>query len=91
MAIAVRHAAVYWSSPPAILDDGDCLLSKRPNVLCFPQLVGAAEIAEATGFTKKHIYDLAKRGAIPHYRIGSSVRFDPVKVMAWLKEHEIAA
>jgi len=43
------------------------------------------------GCTKKHIYDLAKRGQIPHYRIGGSIKFDLVKVKAWLDQHEIAA
>lgn len=59
--------------------------------LRFPKLVGAAVIAELTGWSRKHIYDLAKRGRIPHYRIGSSVKFDLNKVKAWLDEHEIAA
>jgi excisionase family DNA binding protein len=62
---------------------------KHPIV--FPHLVGAAEIAVMTGWTRKHIYDLAKRGQIPHYRVGGSIRFDPTKVMAWLDQHEIAA
>ena len=66
-------------------------MKSNSHVLSFPKLVGAAEIAELTGFTRKHIYDLAKRSAIPHYRIGGSIRFDPVKVKAWLDEHEIAA
>lgn len=56
-----------------------------------PKLVGAAVIAESTGWTRKHVYDLAQKGQIPHYRIGGSVRFDPIKVKAWLDEHEIAA
>jgi excisionase family DNA binding protein len=64
---------------------------KEGNVVCFPRLVGAAEIAVMTGWSKGYVYDLAKRGQIPHYRIGRSVRFDPEKVKAWLDEHEIAA
>jgi excisionase family DNA binding protein len=79
----------------AILHLKGLLLSKgnsnNSNLLCFPQLVGAAVVAELTGWTKKHIYDLAKRGQIPHYRIGGSIRFDLVKVKAWLDQHEIAA
>ena len=61
------------------------------NILSFPRLVGAAVVADLTGWTKKHIYDLAKRGQIPHYRIGGSIRFDLAKVKAWLDQHEIAA
>jgi excisionase family DNA binding protein len=42
-------------------------------------------------WSRKHVYDLAQRGEIPHYRIGSSIRFDLVKVKAWLDEHEMVA
>lgn len=66
-------------------------MKSNSRLLLFPKLVCAAEIAELTGFTRKHIYDLAKHGAIPHYRIGGSIRFDPAKVKAWLDQHEIAA
>ena len=66
-------------------------MKSNSHVLSFPKLVGAAVIAEMTGFTRKHIYDLAKHGQIPHYRIGGSIRFDPEKVKAWLDQHEIAA
>jgi excisionase family DNA binding protein len=90
MAIAVRHAAVQ-EQPTGNLNYGDCSLKHHSNVLSFPQLVGAAVVAELTGWTKKHIYDLAKRCQIPHYRIGGSIKFDLVKVKAWLDQHEIAA
>jgi excisionase family DNA binding protein len=64
---------------------------KSPGDICLPKLVGAAVIAESTGFTRKHVYELAQKGQIPHHRIGGSVRFDPIKVKAWLDAHEIAA
>ncbi len=66
-------------------------MNANTNVLSFPRLVGAAVVAGLTGWTRKHIYDLAKHGQIPHYRLGGSVRFDLVKVKAWLDQHEIAA
>ena len=66
-------------------------MKSKSQLLLFPKLVGAADIAEWIGCTGKHIYDLAKRGQIPHYRIGGSIRFDPEKVKAWLDQHEIAA
>ena len=65
--------------------------NKSHGDICLPKLVGAAVIAESTGWSRKHVYELAQKGQIPHYRIGGSVRFDPVKVKAWLDEHEIAA
>lgn len=32
------------------------------------------------------IYDLVKRKAIPHFRIGYNVRFDPLEIARWLRE-----
>jgi excisionase family DNA binding protein len=86
----VKELRVNRSSP-AISKSEDCSSRSSSKVLLFPKLVGAADIAEWIGCTGKHIYDLAKRGQIPHYRFGGSIRFDPEKVKAWLDQHEIAA
>lgn len=57
-----------------------------------PLLVRANAIAARTPWTPKHVYDLAKRSRIPHYRFeDGSVAFDPLKVKAWLDAHEVAA
>ena len=69
----------------------EAIMGDQSHPTCLPKLVGAAVIAESTGWTSKHVYELAQRGQIPHYRIGGSVRFDPIKVKAWLDAHEIAA
>jgi len=61
----------------------------QPRPVLLPHLVSASVIAEHTGWTCKHIYDLAARCLIPHYRINGSIRFDPVKIAIWLAEHEI--
>jgi excisionase family DNA binding protein len=50
----------------------------------------APELADLLGFGKTAVYDLAKRGGIPHYRVGSSIRFDPARTAAWSRQHEIA-
>lgn len=55
-------------------------------------LVRADAIAARTPWTAKHIYDLAKRGQIPHYRFeNGSIAFDPNKVKEWFDLHEMAA
>ncbi len=55
-------------------------------------LVRADAIAARMPWTTKHLYDLAKRDRIPHYRFeDGSVAFDPIKVLAWLADHEKAA
>jgi excisionase family DNA binding protein len=66
-------------------------MGDKPHASCLPKLVGASVIADSIGWSRKHVYDLAQRGQIPHHRVGSSVRFDPIKIKAWLDDHEIAA
>ena len=61
------------------------------STTCLPHLVTAAVIAAAIGCTAKHVYDLAKRNQIPHYRICASVRFDPQAIAEWLETLRIAA
>jgi predicted DNA-binding transcriptional regulator AlpA len=57
-----------------------------------PKLVRADVIAARTPWTRKHIYDLAKRRQIPHYRFpDGSIAFDPIRVGQWFADHEIAA
>ncbi len=58
---------------------------------CLPKLVGAAVIADSIGWSRKHVYELAQKGQIPHYRFAGSVRFDLNKIRSWLDDHEIAA
>jgi len=56
---------------------------------CLPKLVGAAVIAESLGYSRKHVYALAKMRRIPHARFEGSVRFDPEKVRKWLDNHNV--
>ncbi len=58
---------------------------------CLPRLVNAEIISESTGWSVKHVYRLAQLRQIPHYRIGSTVRFDPQEIAVWLESHRIAA
>ena len=43
----------------------------------------AKQVSKFTGISDKTIYELAARNAIPCYRVGSMVRFDPKDVAAW--------
>jgi excisionase family DNA binding protein len=43
----------------------------------------AKQVSKFTGIGKSVIYDLASRDAIPCYRVGSMVRFDPKDVANW--------
>ena len=56
----------------------------------WPHALTAPELADLLGLGKSTIYDLAKRGEIPHYRVASSIRLDPVTTAAWLRNREVA-
>ena len=45
----------------------------------------AVELAKLLRVTRQHIYKLAAEGAIPSFRIGAAVRFDPKGVAEWLR------
>jgi predicted DNA-binding transcriptional regulator AlpA len=58
---------------------------------CLPKLVKAEVIAEATGWSPKHVYRLAQQGRIPHHCLEGSIRFDPRKIAIWIQSREIPA
>ncbi len=45
----------------------------------------AAEVARLLGVSKKHVYKQAAKGAIPSFRFGAAVRFDPGALAQWLR------
>lgn len=53
-------------------------------------LVKVGEIATLTGFKQGYIYELVRNGAIPHHRVGRSLRFSKKEVLDWIKtgKHE---
>jgi excisionase family DNA binding protein len=44
------------------------------------------ELAEILHLSQREIYKLAATNQIPHFKIGSSVRFDATAVLVWLEE-----
>jgi excisionase family DNA binding protein len=48
------------------------------------QHLKAGELAKLLGVTRQHIYKMAAASAIPSFRIGAAVRFDPKQVAEWL-------
>jgi excisionase family DNA binding protein len=45
----------------------------------------AREVAKLLGVTRQLVYKMAAEGAIPSFRVGASVRFDPALVAEWLR------
>ncbi len=54
-----------------------------------PVLVGKQDLARQIGVSASQIDRLRKLG-LPSVKVGDSVRFEPAKVVAWLKERETA-
>jgi len=45
----------------------------------------ASEVADLFQVSPMTIYRAAKEGSLPSFKVGSSLRFDPKTVIAWLK------
>lgn len=50
-----------------------------------PHLIDVATLAEHLGLTERTIRRKVADGEIPHYKLGNSIRFDPVEIEAWLQ------
>ena len=48
------------------------------------QLATADEIGKILKVTAHHVYELAKRGAIPAVKVGRLVRFDLRQIQEWI-------
>lgn len=55
----------------------------------FERALTAEEVATLFGLNTNTIYTQARRGDIPCFRVGTSVRFDPKKLAEWYEEQSI--
>jgi excisionase family DNA binding protein len=60
------------------------LLADR--IAAIPHALTAADLARFLNVSRLTILRRAKRGAIPSFRVGSCVRFDPASISKWLVE-----
>jgi excisionase family DNA binding protein len=51
----------------------------------------APVLAKLLGIGRTVMYEMAAQARIPHFRIGTMIRFDPVQVARWLREREIGS
>lgn len=51
-----------------------------------PKLLTARELEERIGIRRARLYELVRSGAIPHVRLGESIRFDPDRIRRWIDE-----
>jgi excisionase family DNA binding protein len=54
-------------------------------------MVTVEELANLLSVSERHIYALVQGGQIPHLRIGTAVRFDPLVLCDWLERSEVVA
>lgn len=48
------------------------------------------DVADLTGLSKSHIYNLTCRKEIPYYRLrGKQIYFDRTEVEAWMKQNRV--
>ena len=50
-----------------------------------PHALRASELATILATSKMTIYRLVEQGAIPHFRVGGLIRFDPQAIADWLR------
>jgi excisionase family DNA binding protein len=50
-----------------------------------PRALRASELAKILSTSKMTIYRLVEQGAIPHFRVGGLIRFDPHAIADWLR------
>ena len=48
-------------------------------------------LSELTGIKKSTIYDMVNEKRIPHFRIGTAIRFDPHVTAEWLRSMMVDA
>ena len=56
-----------------------------------PHLIDVATLSEHLGLTERTIRRKVADGEVPHYKLGNSIRFDPVEIEAWLQACRVAA
>ena len=66
-----------WIKPPMSLADS---LHGKARALT------VGDIATLLNVSERQVYNLAAERYIPSFRIGGSVRFDPVAIAAWLRQ-----
>ena len=57
--------------------------------MTLPQLLRPEDVCERLAVSRSWLYDAAKRGVIPHRRLGGQdgpLRFDPDQLAEWLKQ-----
>jgi excisionase family DNA binding protein len=63
--------------------------SIKELIAAYGRALAAAEVSQVFGVSKGTVFKQARRGDLPCFRIGTSVRFDPHKLCEWLDRQTI--
>ena len=68
----------------------------KPSVSPLPERIASMDhaitvpqLSELLHLGRTAVYDLVKRQAIPYFRIGYNVRFDPSEIARWLRDKSL--
>jgi excisionase family DNA binding protein len=53
------------------------------------QMISAEQLAERLSVPKITVYTWARRGQLPYYKMGRTVRFDEEEIEAWIRRRYI--
>jgi predicted DNA-binding transcriptional regulator AlpA len=48
------------------------------------------DLQNVTGFKRTAIYDKVASGRIPYLKFDTTIKFDPIAIAAWMREHTTA-
>ncbi len=71
---------------PAMRDDQRMGLFLPQHLRSLGQALTVAEVAELLKVSERHVYHLVQSGVMPHFKVGSAVRFDPDTLGDWLQK-----
>ena len=60
-------------------------ISIRAKIASFNHALTTEEVAALFALHPDTVYKQARRGSIPHFRVGTAVRFDPKALAEWLE------
>lgn len=53
-------------------------------------LMSVKDLQNVTGFKRTAIYDKVASGRIPYLKFDTTIKFDPIAIAAWMREHTTA-
>lgn len=59
------------------------------QIAAMQQALTVEQLAALIQCSKKALYRMIQRGTLPHFRVGSMVRFDPEATAQWLRARQI--